>query len=98
MTEAAKHHIIRLLRGPIAGRIRFTFPAGGGNLTLAAPHFHRVASAIERGRVAVTVTNGIPADAAAIYDADPGNHLHGRISIRPQYFGRVAEADVLHEC
>ena len=98
MTEAAKDHVIRLLRGQTAGRIRFTFPAGGRNLTISASHFDRVARAIENGKVAVAVTNAVPAGAAAIYDADPGAHRHGRISIRPQYFGRVAEADVLHEC
>jgi hypothetical protein len=98
MTESAKQHIIRLLRGPISTRIRFTFPAGGGNLTLSLPHFHRVARAIDCGQIAVAVTNDLPADAGVVYDPDPGGRLDGRISIRPQYFGRVAEADVMHEC
>ena len=98
MTETARHHVIRLLRGDPASRIRFTFPTAGGTLTLSALNFRRVAAAIDRGQVEVVVTNAVPADAAAIYDPDPGGRLHGRISLRPQYFGRSAEADVMHEC
>ncbi len=98
MAETVGQHVIRVLRGDPASRIRFSFPTASGTLTLTAQNFRGVAHAIERGQVEVVVTDTISPDAAATYDPDPGGSLHGRINIRPQYLGRKAKADIMHEC
>lgn len=98
MTDTVRHHVINLLQGPTVRRIRFSFPRSGTTFSLAALHFHRVARAIQTGNIAVHVTTAIPADAAATYDSVNKGSLHGVINIRPQYIGRGAEADIVHEC
>jgi hypothetical protein len=98
MAISPRHHVLSLLRSREVSRIRFSFPASGRTLTLTARSFHRVAHAIERGNIAVGFDDTIADDAAAIYDTDPGGDLHGHISIRTQYLGRVADSDIMHEC
>lgn len=93
-----RDHIIQLLRGPAAGRIRFTFPAGGGTMRLGRRNFLGVAHAIECGTVQVVVTTAVDADAGATYDPTNSGRRHGRISLRPSYIGRGIEADIIHEC
>jgi hypothetical protein len=99
MASLHERYIINLLRGPVVGRIRFTFPEGGGKFTIDSGMYRRVADAIERGSIGVVPTTDprlIPPEAGATYFDHwvPG----GMIYIRPGYFGRSLEGDVVHEC
>lgn len=94
-----ERYVINLLRGPVVGRIRFTFPEGSATMTVDRGMYHRVADAIGRGRIGVVPTTDprlIPPDAGAMYYSHwkPGGMLY----VRPQHFGRDLEGDMVHEC
>ena len=59
-----RQRVLDLLRGPTAGRIRFTFPFFAGTVTISPVSFRHVANAIERGHVRLDVTNAFPAGVA----------------------------------
>lgn len=91
--------VINLLRGPVVGRIRFTFPEGAATIAVNRVTYGHVADAIERGRIGVmptTDTRLIPASAGASYFGHwaPGGMLY----VRPKCFGRDLEGDLVHEC
>ncbi len=60
----AREQVLSLLQGAEASRIRFTFPGGGGAITIAPATFHRVARAIRRGDIRVTPTTTFPTGVA----------------------------------
>lgn len=88
-----RQRVLNLLRGPVTGRIRFTFPFFAGTVTISPVSFHRVATAIERGHMRLDVTNAFPPGVAGQYISGTPNTLR----IKP-IFGRVEEGLVLHEC
>jgi hypothetical protein len=85
--------ILSLLRGPIVARIRFTFPFKAGTVSIAPASFHRVADAIETGKVSLVVTNTFPAGTGGSYTSGSPNTLR----VAP-LIGRVEEGLLLHEC
>ena len=88
-----RQRVLNLLRGPTAGRIRFTFPFFAGTVTISPVSFRRVADAIERGTMHLDVTNTFPAGVAGQYISGRPNVLR----IKP-IIGREEEGLVLHEC
>jgi hypothetical protein len=88
-----RQRVLDLLRGPVAGRIRFTFPFFAGTVTISAVSFRHVANAIERGAIRIDVTNTFPAGVAGEYVSGTPNVLR----IKP-IIGREEEGLVLHEC
>jgi hypothetical protein len=88
-----RQRVLDLLRGPTAGRIRFTFPFFAGTVTISPVSFRHVANAIERGHVHLDVTNAFPPGVAGQYVSGTPNTLR----IKP-IIGRVEEGLVLHEC
>jgi len=87
-----RQRVIRILRGHEAGRIRFTFPLGGGNFTVNRRTFARVAQAIVDNRIQVNVTTTFPAGVGAQYSGSTNTIL------TPPVFGRWDEATIMHEC
>jgi hypothetical protein len=88
-----RQRVLDLLRGPVAGRIRFTFPFFAGTVTISPVSFRHVANAIERGHLRLDVTNTFPPGVAGQYVSGTPNTLR----IKP-ISGRVEEGLVLHEC
>src|SRR5918911_2004778 len=86
-----RQHILRLLRGPEASRIRFTFPLNGGDFTVNRTTFAKVAQAITDNKIQVNVTNTFPPGVGAQYDGGTNTIL------TPPVFGRWAEATIMHE-
>lgn len=89
----ARDKVLSLLRGPVVSRIRFTFPFSGGTVTIAPASFHRVAYAIETGKVSLQVTNTFPPGVGGQYTSGTPN----RLSVAP-LIGRTEEGLLLHEC
>jgi hypothetical protein len=85
--------ILSLLRGPVVSRIRFTFPFTAGTVTIAPASFHRVASALETGKVSLQVTNTFPPGVGGQYTSGTPNTLR----VAP-LIGRTEEGLLLHEC
>jgi len=88
---STRQHVLRVLRGAEASRIRFTIPAGGG-LTINHVTFQRVAQAIEQNHIHVNVANNFPAGVGALYHSDT-NTID-----TPPLLGRTSEGLLLHEC
>jgi len=88
---STREHIVRLLRGTEASRIRFRIPAAGG-LTINHRLFHRVADAIDHHHIHVKVSTTFAAGVGALYHPDT-NTIE-----TPPLFGRPNEGLVLHEC
>lgn len=86
-----RDHVVRVLRGTEASRIRFTIPAAGG-LTINSTTFQRVAHAIERNHIHVKVVTNFPAGVGALYHPDT-NTID-----TPPLLGRTGEGLLLHEC
>jgi hypothetical protein len=86
-----RQHILRLLRGHEASRIRFTFPLHGTNFTINRTTFESVARAIVANTIHVTVTRQFPPGVGAQYDGTTNTIL------TPPVFGRWDEATVMHE-
>ncbi len=84
--------VLHVLRGPEASRIRFTFPAVGGPITVNHMTFDRVARAIEDGDIHISVTKTFPPGVYAQYDSSTNTIL------TPPVIGRVDAGMVLHEC
>jgi hypothetical protein len=84
-------HILRVLRGHEASRIRFTIPLNGTNFTIDRRTFGNVARAIEQNKIHVTVTNAFPPGVGAQYDGSANTIL------TPPVIGRWDEATVMHE-
>jgi len=85
----SRQRVLNILRGPEADRIRFTFVANKATITIARSTFDRVARAIERGKVDVTINNTLGQGIARYLQ--PNNiETHSVI-------GRLAEGAVLHE-
>ncbi len=89
----ARDQVLNLLRGPVASRIRFTFPFWAGTVTIAPASFHRVARAIETGQVRLNITTTFPAGVGGLYTSGTPNTL----SVAP-LIGRTEEGLLLHEC
>ena len=85
------HRILQVLRSNEAGRIRFSFPAGGATLTVSHTTFLSVARAIERNVIAVTISTALPPGVGAQY-------VQPNAIVTPPVIGRVDEGLVLHEC
>jgi hypothetical protein len=88
---ATRDHVLQVLRGTEASRIRFTIPAGGG-LTIGPALFQRVAHSIENNRIHVTAVTTFPAGVGALYHPDT-NTID-----TPPLLGRTSEGLLLHEC
>lgn len=88
---ATRQLILQALRGWEASRIRFTFAAGGNNITINRATFDRVARAIEGNVVHVTVSRTFPAGVGALYHSDT-NTIE-----TPPVIGRADLGLVLHE-
>ena len=94
--------VLGILRGPVVPRIRFIFPAPGGNVTIAPQTFHFVAHAIEGGRIHVAVPTDLAAGVAAQYNdvartrAD-GTQVRANTLEVNSPVGRLTEGHVLHE-
>ncbi len=88
---ATREHVLRVLRGPEASRIRFKIPAAGG-FTINSTSFHKVANAIERNHIHVNVVTTFPAGVGALYHPDTNT------VDTPPLIGRVSEGLLLHEC
>jgi hypothetical protein len=86
-----RQHVLRILRGHEASRIRFTFPLNGANFTINRTTFANVAQAIVNNKIQVTVTNAFPAGVGAQYSGANNTIL------TPPVFGRWAEATIMHE-
>jgi len=89
----ARDQVLNLLRGPVASRIRFTFPFWAGTVTIAPASFHRVARAIETGHVRLNITTKFDPGVAGLYTSGTPNTL----SVAP-LIGRTEEGLLLHEC
>ncbi len=89
----SREKILALLRGPVVSRIRFTFPFSGGTVTIAPASFHRVAQAIENGKIRLQVTNAFPPGVGGQYTSGTPNLL----AVAP-LIGRTEEGLLLHEC
>lgn len=61
----AKSRILELLSGPVASRIRFSFPLGGTDITISSHTFQRVARGIRHDHIAVNVTTVLPPGVSA---------------------------------
>ena len=70
----ARDRILSVLHGHEAGRIRFTFPSGGGNLRIDFASFQQVATAITNNHVHVDATN--PPSAVGPPPIPPGHQHH----------------------
>jgi hypothetical protein len=88
-----RQRVLDLLRGPVAGRIRFTFPFFAGTVTISPVSFRHVAHAIECGKVRVVPTTAFRAGVAGQYVSGTPNLLQ----VKP-ILGREEEGLVLHEC
>ena len=86
-----RQHVLRILRGHEASRIRFTFPLNGANFTIDRRTFAEVAHAIVHNKISVTVTNAFPPGVGAQYSGATNTIL------TPPVFGRWAEATIMHE-
>lgn len=84
--------VVRLLKGPVASRIRFSFDVGYGRLTVSRRSFLGVAIAIENGSVSVANAGALRANVAAQYVS-----AANRIEV-PKIIGRTEEGLLLHEC
>ena len=87
-----RERVLHVLRGPEASRIRFTFPAVGGSITVNHMTFDRVANAIDHGAIRITVKRTFPPGVHARYLTDKN------IIETPPVIGRVDAGMVLHEC
>ena len=86
-----RDHVLHVLRGAEASRIRFTIPAAGG-LTINRATFLRVAHAIEQNHIHVNVATNFPAGVGALYHPDTDT------IDTPPLLGRTSEGLLLHEC
>jgi hypothetical protein len=95
---ALKEHVLGLLRGPEASRIRFTAPTTTGPITINRATFATVASAIDAGKIGVTpFTPTKLAGAKYFQPAGPGAPPSGQLHV-PPILGRIHEGEVMHEC
>lgn len=81
-----------ILRGSPANRIRFHFDSGGSTHTISRRTFLRVANAIDRRTVSVTVSTTFDPGVGALYHSSTNNIE------TPPVIGRVNEGLVMHEC
>ena len=93
VTMTGRERILHLLRGPVAARIRFTFPGAGGTVTISPVSFRHVANHIESGHISIVFTNALPAGVGGQYISGTPNQL----MVQP-IIGRVEEGLILHEC
>lgn len=98
-----QNQVLQILRGPVVPRIRFIFPAPGGNVTIAPQTFYLVANAIQSGRVHVARPTDLEPGVGASYNGGARTRLDGT-EVRANTLeinsasGRLNEGDVLHEC
>jgi hypothetical protein len=85
------------LRGPTAGRIRFTFPSGGRTIPISPGTFHYVARALESGRARVAPPAALVPGAAAQYTGFAGGSVPANTMEVPRILGRIEEGHILHE-
>jgi hypothetical protein len=94
--------VLRILRGATVSRIRFRFPAPGGDVTIAAETFQVVIRAIETGHVHVARATDLAAGAGAQYNDVARTKADGSIVLADTIevastSGRFSEAAMLHE-
>ena len=65
-----RDRVLHVLRGHEASRIRFTFPAGGGTVTVNRATFQLVANAVVHDRIHITVATTFGAGVGALYHPD----------------------------
>lgn len=92
-----KQQVVRILRGPTATRIRFTFPSGGRTISISPGSFHYVARALESGRAAVSPPATLTPGAAAQYTGFSGSSVPANTMEVPRIVGRIEEGHILHE-
>lgn len=92
-----KQQVIRILRGPTATRIRFTFPSGGRTIAISPGTFHYVARALDNGRASVSPPAAMTPGAAAQYTGFSGGSVPANTLEVPRILGRIEEGHVLHE-
>jgi len=92
-----KQQVIRILRGPTATRIRFTFPSSGRTIAISAGTFHYVARALDSGRAAVSPPAAMVPGAAAQYTGFSGGSVPANTMEVPRILGRIEEGHILHE-
>jgi hypothetical protein len=90
---SGREQILQLLRGPVAGRIRFTFPGAGGTVTISPVSFRHVASNIESGHIKIVFTHDLDPGVGGEYISGTPNTLR----VQP-ILGRSEEGLILHEC
>lgn len=94
--------VLAVLLGPTVARIRFRFPLGSGHVTIAPQTFHRVAHAIQSGRVSVRRPTDLAAGVAAQYNDVARTRANGTV-VRANTLeiasasGRFDEAIIVHE-
>jgi hypothetical protein len=103
-----QQQVIRILRGPVAARIRFAFPDGmsgaaGRVLTVTPTDFHVVSRAIEAGTIHVVTAVDLPAGWDAQYNRRArtrrdGTRIPARTIELSRMTGRYAEGSIVHEC
>jgi hypothetical protein len=95
---ASREHILAMLRGEQAGRIRFTVHTTIGGITVNRATFATVANAIHAGKIKVTPQAVFAPGVGAEYHgwAVPGGPS-GELLV-PPIFGREQEGLALHEC
>jgi hypothetical protein len=99
---ALQDDVLRILRGASVSRIRFRFPAVGGDVTIAPQTFHVVIRAIEDGRVHVARATDLAAGVGAQYNdvarvKTDGSTVRANTIEIASTSGRFSEAAVLHE-
>lgn len=92
-----KQQVIRILRGPTATRIRFTFPSGGRTIAISPGTFNYVARALRDGRAAVSPPAAMVPGAAAQYTGFSGGSVPANTMEVPRILGRIEEGHILHE-
>jgi hypothetical protein len=90
--STTRKRALELLRGPVAARIRFSFPNRGAVITINRSTFERTAKFIEQGKVKIKPPTTLPPGAGASQNKG-NNEIQMR---RPT--GRWDEASLLHEC
>ncbi len=107
----SRRSVINFLRGPVPTRVRFTIPTNNGNLSVDGSTFRRVADAIDRGSVHLTVVeqSQMPSSGAgALYYSAASTSTNAaayptpiQIAANSLYcqplHGRVQEGMLIHE-
>ncbi len=97
-----KSQVLGVLNGPVVARIRFRFPVRGSHVTIARQTFHRVAHAIQSGRVFVQRPTDLTPDVAAQYNFVARTRADATV-VRADTLevnsaaGRLNEAHIVHE-